>query len=58
MLPLDLKPEQFSGYPPEARKLVVEHLTALRRLPLSFVPSLLREAIDYDYRFPAERRAL
>jgi hypothetical protein len=58
MTPLDLKPEQFNGYPPEARKLVVEHLAALQRLPLSFLPSLLREAIDYDYRFPAERRAL
>jgi hypothetical protein len=25
---------------------------------LSFVPSLLREAIDYDFKFPPERRAL
>jgi hypothetical protein len=30
----------------------------LRNLPLSFVPSLLREAIDYDYKFPAERSAI
>jgi hypothetical protein len=58
MNPVDLKPEQFNGYPPEARKIVVEHLAALRQLPLSFLPSLLREAIDYDYRFPAERRAM
>jgi hypothetical protein len=58
MIPGELKAENFSGYPPEARKLVVEHIAALRQLPPSFLPSLLREAIDYDFRFPAERRAL
>src|SRR6266852_9492548 len=58
MLPRDLKPEQFSGYPPEARKLVTNYLGALQRLPLSFLPSLLSEAIEYDFKFPAERRAL
>src|SRR3984893_10051489 len=58
MLPRDLKPEQFSGYPPEARKLVVHYIAALQRLPLSFLPSLLREAVEYDYKFPPERRAL
>lgn len=58
MLPSDLKTEQFNGYPPEARKLVTDHLVALRNLPLSFVPSLLREAIDYDFKFPPERKAL
>ncbi|MGA8311020.1 MAG: hypothetical protein WB755_13390 [Terriglobales bacterium] len=57
MLPSELKPEQFSGYPPEARKLVTENVGALRRVPLGFLPSLLREVIDYDFRFPAERRA-
>lgn len=58
MLPSDLKPEQFKGYPPEARKLVAAHVAVLRRLPLSFLPSLLREAIEYDFKFPAERHAL
>ena len=58
MLPRDLKPEQFNGYPPEARKLVVNYIAVLQRLPLSFLPSLLREAIEYDYKFPPERRAL
>ncbi|MBB6145343.1 hypothetical protein HNQ77_003301 [Silvibacterium bohemicum] len=58
MLPSDLKAEQFSGYPPEARALVVAHLEVLRQLPLSFMPSLLREIIDYDYRFPAERKTI
>src|SRR5712664_3247809 len=58
MLPSDLKPEQFIGYPPEARKLVTGYVAALQRLPLSFLPSLLREVIDYDFKFPAERKAL
>jgi hypothetical protein len=54
MLPGDLKAEQFAGYPPQARSLAVAHLEALRQLPLTFLPSLLREVIDYDYKFPAE----
>ena len=58
MLPFELKPEQFAGYPPEARKLVSANVTTLQRLPLAYVPSLLREAIEYDFKFPAERRAL
>ena len=58
MLPLDLKPEQFSGYPPDAKKLVINYISTLQRLPPSFLPSLLREVIDYDFKFPAERRAL
>src|ERR1700748_3429591 len=58
MLPHDLKPEQFNGYQPEARKLVTGYIGALQRLPLSFVPSLLREVIDYDFRFPVERRSV
>lgn len=58
MLPRDLKPQLFNGYPPEAKKLVTNYLSALQRLPLSFVPSLLREVIDYDYRFPSERKFL
>jgi len=58
MLPRELKAENFAGYPPEARKLVTDYLGALQSLPLSFVPNLLREAIEYDYKFPAERYAL
>jgi hypothetical protein len=58
MLPIDLKPEQFKDYPPEARKLVTEYVGALQRLPLTFVPSLLREVIDYDFKFPPERTAI
>lgn len=58
MLPRDLQPEQFQQYPPLARKLAVENIAALRRMPLSLLPSLLRELIEYDYRFPAERKSL
>src|SRR5438067_6966562 len=58
MRPEDLKPEQFSGYPPEARKLALDYLETFRRLPLSFLPSLLREVIEFDFKFPVERRHL
>jgi hypothetical protein len=58
MLSVDLKPDKFSGYPPEARKLVTTYLAALQRLPLSFLPSLLREVMEYDFKFPVERRAV
>src|SRR6266480_7475454 len=58
MFPSDLKREHFRDYPPLARKLVTANLAALSRLPLSFLPSLLREAIEYDFKFPAERKAL
>src|SRR5579859_2590284 len=58
MIPRDLKPEQFKGYAAEARKLAIQYLGALRELPLSFLPSLLREVADYDFKFPVERRAL
>jgi hypothetical protein len=55
MLPIDLKAESFAAYPPEARKLATAHLAALQQLPIGFAPSLLREVIEYDYKFPAER---
>lgn len=58
MLPKDLKAEQFAAYPPGAKALASEYVGTLRELPLSFVPGLLRELIDYDYKFPAERKAL
>ncbi len=58
MLPRDLKPEQFDRYPVEARKLVRNYVGTFHRLPLSFLPSLLREVIEYDYKFPAERKAV
>lgn len=58
MLPNELTAEHFSAYPSQARALAIENLAVLRDLPLSFLAGLLRQVIDYDYRFPAERRAL
>lgn len=56
MLPKDLVPETFNGYPPEAKRLAVTRIATLQKLPLAFVPLLLRELIAYDWKFPAERR--
>src|SRR5207237_10344197 len=58
MLPSELKSEYFSSYPPDAKRLAQEYIGTLRGLPLSFPSGLLRELIDYDYKFPAERKAL
>ncbi|WP_109486224.1 hypothetical protein [Occallatibacter savannae] len=58
MLPRELKAESFASYPPQARAIATEHLGALQRLPFAFAPSLLREVIDFDYKFPAERSTL
>ncbi len=58
MQPVDLKAEQFNNYPPEARKLAEHYTATLAQLPPSFVPSLLREVIEYDYKFPVERKSL
>jgi hypothetical protein len=58
MLPSDLTAEEFAKYPPQARRVAVAHLAVLRQLPLSFVPGLLRQLIEYDSMFPAERASL
>jgi hypothetical protein len=58
MQPTDLKPDDFAGYPPLAQKLALANLPLFRRLPLSFLPSLLLQLSDYDFRFPEERRSI
>lgn len=58
MLPAELTADDFDGYPPEARKLAVGSLTVFRRLPLTFLPSLLGEVIEYDFKFPSERTTI
>lgn len=58
MLPNQLTPASFAAYPPEARQLAVQQIALLRRLPLAFLPLLLRELIVYDWKFPAERADL
>lgn len=56
--PHELRAAHFAKYPPEARQLATSHLSILQGLPLSFVPLLLREIIQYDWKFPIERRDL
>src|SRR5579862_800783 len=58
MKPANLNSDAFANYPPLARKLMVSHLEVVRQLPLSFLPNLLREAIDYDIKFPAEQSSI
>src|SRR5580700_6002529 len=58
MLPSQLTASSFSGYPPEARALAAKNIALLSRLPLAFVPLLLRELIVYDWKFPSERGEL
>ena len=58
MHPRELKAEHFAKYPPEARQLAARYLPLLQELPLSFLPLLLREVIQYDWKFPIERRDL
>jgi len=58
MLPSELTVEQFSPYPPEAKRTAADNIGLLRQLPLAFAPLLLRELIVYDWKFPAERNEL
>lgn len=58
MLPQSLQSDQFAQYPPNAKKLALAHLALFRQLPLSFLAALLRELIEYDFKFPAERSAI
>ncbi len=58
MTPKQLTSESFARYPAEGRKLAASKVALLRELPIAFVPFLLKEAIGYDWKFPAERREL
>ncbi len=58
MLPDQLSAGSFNVYPPEARQLAIKQIALLQRLPLAFLPLLLRELIVYDWKFPAERTDL
>jgi hypothetical protein len=50
-----IKAGDFAHYPPTARSVAIENLSLLQQLPSAFAGSLLREIIEYDWRFPAER---
>jgi hypothetical protein len=58
MVPSDLTQDRFNTYPPGARRLVLVHLDTLKSLPLTVLPSLLREIASYDWKFPTERAAV
>src|ERR1700722_1344789 len=58
MHPSDLKAEQFSSYPPQARQLSIGNLALFRKLPEPILSILLQEVIVYDWKFPAERNEL
>lgn len=58
MLPQDLQPESFRSYSPKARQFCVANIDVLHQLPLTFVVFFLKEAIGFDWRFPAERKYL
>lgn len=58
MIPSELNPDSFKAYPSQGRALATKHLALLRQLPLLFLPILLREVIDCDWKFPAERTDL
>lgn len=45
----------FSAYAPQAKRLAVEHMRTLQRLPPVFCALLLKEISQYDWQFPAER---
>jgi hypothetical protein len=58
MGPSGVAQDRLSAHPPDARRLLGAHLDTLRRLPVSFAPSLVREIASYDWKFPAERAAI
>lgn len=58
MLPSQLTTSEFETYPPQARQLATSRIELLRELPLSFVPLLLQELSEYDWKFPAEQKYL
>ena len=58
MFPGELKVSDFERYPPKARQLAATQIDLLRRMPLAFLPLLLRELIAYDWKFPVEQAEL
>jgi hypothetical protein len=55
MLVQQIHVEQFSSYPPQAKRIATGNIALLQQLPMTFLPLLLREVIVYDWKFPAER---
>ncbi len=58
MDPRDLRAGNFAQYPEQARMLAVANLSVLQRVPLILLSLMLRQMIQYDWCFPAERKQL
>jgi hypothetical protein len=58
MTPSKLQVESFAAYPPQAQALAIEHLDVMKRMPLLLLAAMLRQVIQYDWSFPAERQHL
>lgn len=58
MDPKDLRSKSFKQYPPQSQSFVAKYLDVLRRMPLILLALMLRQIIQYDWSFPAERRQL
>lgn len=56
--PSQLAAADFRGYPPLARSIAEKNLGLLREMPTAFIALLLRELINWDWKFPAERKGL
>jgi hypothetical protein len=58
MTPDKLQVGSFAAYPPQARALAIHHMKLMNRTPLILLAALLRQVIQYDWSFPAEREQL
>jgi hypothetical protein len=56
--PQQLTPSSFDAYPPLARRAALEHIDLFHEMPTPFLALLLRELINWDWKFPAERKEL
>jgi hypothetical protein len=56
--PSELSPTDFKLYPSLARKVASDNVELFHQLPITFIALLLRELIDWDWKFPAERDEL
>ena len=56
--PADLQAASFAAYPAAARSLALQHLSLLRTMPLSLLPSYLVQIQHYETLFPREQNRL
>jgi hypothetical protein len=58
LVPRQLTPSSFDTYPQLARQAARDHIDLFREMPIPFLALLLRELINWDWKFPAERKEL